>query len=549
MKRFLLPFLIAAAAFLTMSVYAASLTRVRIDQTVQQDSLLYIILHAVDQDDNAITGLTEENIRVDLGGRTLPISVEQENAGGTGYVFCIDVSASLSAEQFGSVQACMRKWVDAMGGSDQAAIVTFGDYVEVAADFTGDQNALHNVINGLQATHQTTSLYSGVMRAVDIAKRGGDSLPLQRVIILMSDGVDESRDAVGFNEMRTAAVDAGVPLYTVGVTTSGNSGELAALGEMSRSTGGKIYTADKDGLAYGFDSLNAYIHAGANVVATIPAELADGGTKGLVVTVAYDGVSAENSRDIRVNTVSTPPTPAPESAEVEDVVEETPASTPKPTPEPEPEPTPEPEPERRGYGSLLLVVFALLLVAAVAAYIVLDRRKAREARNPDTGWESEFHDTPQPASDRVRAGRLSSIDPTITKPSGDDSLGVTVRQNKCEFGEGSTVIIRPGQERVKRLVLTETDSGQRHYFNLQPRISVGRMNDNEIVISNESVSRHHCAILFEGDRMSVMDLGSANGTNVIRDGLYLRVDRDKPQSLFHGDELVLGNTHLEVAVE
>ena len=44
--------------------------------------------------------------------------------------------------------------------------------------------------------------------------------------------------------------------------------------------------------------------------------------------------------------------------------------------------------------------------------------------------------------------------------------------------------------------------------------SIGRHGDNEIILPDSQVSRHHAEIVMQGGRWLIADLGSANGTYV-----------------------------------
>jgi hypothetical protein len=46
------------------------------------------------------------------------------------------------------------------------------------------------------------------------------------------------------------------------------------------------------------------------------------------------------------------------------------------------------------------------------------------------------------------------------------------------------------------------------------RVKLGRADDNDVVLDHESVSRHHAEIRRDGDRITIRDLGSTNGTRV-----------------------------------
>ena len=61
---------------------------------------------------------------------------------------------------------------------------------------------------------------------------------------------------------------------------------------------------------------------------------------------------------------------------------------------------------------------------------------------------------------------------------------------------------------LQNLVLKEYDLSD------GAKLSIGRYSENDIVLKNMSVSRHHAIIHREQRRTWVSDLGSANGTTV-----------------------------------
>jgi hypothetical protein len=83
------------------------------------------------------------------------------------------------------------------------------------------------------------------------------------------------------------------------------------------------------------------------------------------------------------------------------------------------------------------------------------------------------------------------------------------------------------------LVIVEgIDAGQR--FPLRPSNRLGRSSDNEIVLQDKQVSRHHAVLTFSGAGYVVTDLGSANGTWV--NGVRIV----QPTQLRSGDVITLG---------
>lgn len=74
----------------------------------------------------------------------------------------------------------------------------------------------------------------------------------------------------------------------------------------------------------------------------------------------------------------------------------------------------------------------------------------------------------------------------------------------------------------------------------QDRINVGRDPDNELVLEDEAVSRHHCLIERQGPHILVKDRGTPNGTFVNNEFL------SEPRELREGDRVYVGPFLLEL---
>ena len=89
-------------------------------------------------------------------------------------------------------------------------------------------------------------------------------------------------------------------------------------------------------------------------------------------------------------------------------------------------------------------------------------------------------------------------------------------------GSGAGSIVLPSGE---RFTLTESI------------ITIGRHPDSNLVLADPNVSRNHAEIRPQGDKYSLVDLGSTNGSRV--NGV-----RVSSQVLNDGDELMFGNTRM-----
>ena len=67
--------------------------------------------------------------------------------------------------------------------------------------------------------------------------------------------------------------------------------------------------------------------------------------------------------------------------------------------------------------------------------------------------------------------------------------------------------------------------------------TIGRAQDNDIVINNLALSRRHAQVEFKGGRFEVVDLQSQNG-------VYVNQERVERAQLRHGDELQIGKFRL-----
>lgn len=101
---------------------------------------------------------------------------------------------------------------------------------------------------------------------------------------------------------------------------------------------------------------------------------------------------------------------------------------------------------------------------------------------------------------------------------------------------GSLAIEAVVDERAQALALQRPDGAR---VALSDGLTIGRADDNGVVVRDPRVSRRHASIVADGTGWSVEDLGSSNGTFV--DGAQIRRAR-----LDRGQILTVGDTSLRV---
>jgi hypothetical protein len=101
---------------------------------------------------------------------------------------------------------------------------------------------------------------------------------------------------------------------------------------------------------------------------------------------------------------------------------------------------------------------------------------------------------------------------------------------------GSLAIEAVVDERAQALALERPDGTR---VSLSEGLTIGRADDNALVVRDARASRHHAKIVADGSGWSVEDNGSSNGTYV--DGAEVRRSR-----LDRGQTLTIGDTPLKV---
>lgn len=95
---------------------------------------------------------------------------------------------------------------------------------------------------------------------------------------------------------------------------------------------------------------------------------------------------------------------------------------------------------------------------------------------------------------------------------------------------------------VQLKVLVGSSSGQKIKV-VGSKFFVGRSEDCQLRPKSDLISRHHCALVIEGDYLAVRDFGSKNGT-------YVNGERVAgEQELQNGDQLTIGPLEFELLVE
>ncbi len=163
--------------------------------------------------------------------------------------------------------------------------------------------------------------------------------------------------------------------------------------------------------------------------------------------------------------------------------------------------------------------------------------KLIEAVAPDAHREDAAHTTPVApiaADDTLRQGQASfGGDSTVVELSDDTSLLVS---SEARLSYADVV-----KKTIAQLSITGGDSAPKTFPLSEAEHHIGRLYDNDILLSDLGVSGHHARIYRGPEGYNIEDLKSRNGT-------WLNGTRIYHSQLAHGDRLRIGATDLRYEV-
>ena len=268
-----------------------------------------VYLDILDEDEEQVQGLSlnELGLTVNLGQNLCRIRdfdpfVQADE--GVAYVFLVDVSKSLTEDEFRQMKKAMGIWIEAMTDKDRAAVVTFGESVRVAQDYTGDRTVLQKAIDLLYPKDQKTQLHRGLAKAIELGRRNDPQLPTRRVIITLSDGREDYTGGMVKDEVLAMLAEDRIPIYALGFYRRPLSAEkqkyLDVLGEFARRSGGDYWQMDSTPIAEAYSGIRRRILQSYVASITCQGQVMDGSLSHLRFNLTKDGKALSDGIDIRL---------------------------------------------------------------------------------------------------------------------------------------------------------------------------------------------------------------------------------------------------------
>lgn len=389
---------VVTGILLLQTTVFADVDTLGISQIIQKGNDVYLYVNTLDSAGNpAVDGVSTEQFSVSINkGASIPVqdaAVYQTLNEGISYIFCIDVSGSVTAAEMEEIRSSISAFVNGMGPNDYAKIVTIGSEITAACDSTQDRNALNAAIQGVANNAKFTYLYEGISYALNGQRKSVDTMPKRAALVLFTDGMDDSDGASGETQVLADIAETRIPIYVVGLKGNDSKANLNSVGNIARQSGGSVFSYSDMSITEAVQAIGSRMQNSCQL--HVVPESSYFGEKDLEWKVQYvsGGYSVTSSTYIY-------------SLGMEDVVVATPTveatATPSPKPTVAPLPSPTPIPEKTALkivtefleeNLIICVASGLVLIALIIIVISLiqrsrRRRAAFESEEIDYGGDS-----------------------------------------------------------------------------------------------------------------------------------------------------------------
>jgi VWFA-related protein len=572
----------------TLSVGAQGAVNVSVDNLdVSQFPQAKVMTTVRDANGVPIPGLGADRFELVEDGRasfppsTVDIQVNPDAV--ISVVMVIDISGSMKGKPIEEAMRAASALLDQLSLQDRAAIIAFADKVQdldpteleegKEVGFTTDKNAIRNVVNFLNTKiGWDTPLYDAIYKGVKMVSTEPAG---KRAVIVMTDGRDERDNAQGVPVKDTGSLSTpddpineanrhNIPIFSIGLVGLGGKIDTKYLQRLAERTGGLYQQAPKpEELTPLFE--NVVNQLKTQYVLSYESRLSkDDNYHSLMVRVTLpQGQDFDEIKFQIVPSESAPPEPAAvEPTLTSNQQGEEIASLPTSGEASLPVVQPTPEPEASGIQGIidtikdtieerpmLAVVVGggvlLLIILLIALLVVLLRgRRGEEEEYASVEFDEPYSPSPPPAwtPGPTDAGTpvmgTPSEDKTEFAPGGWSEPAAAAPPYAAAPADpeipaaGSTRIIERAPKHLAMLV----DKGQPdRKHDLKATTNIGRAPDNQLVLDEPTVSRHHAWIKAEGEEFLVFDIGSANGTFVNDEQI------EEPRRLENGDVVRFGD--------
>ena len=284
MKKFLFIY-IALFVLAIFQISVQAISEAEITSTVVNNTQISAYINAETSDCTAILGTTPCEI----------ISYSQAENLPSDTLILVDTSGSIPKDVQDKISEFLSELIDGKIENERYAIASFGTDITYLCDYTSDRYELSKAAEKLEYSEKYTYVYSTID---NVLKNISGSVFTK--IIVISDGVENSKDGITYDEILSTVSDTSCPIYTIGIENN-NQENLKRFYSFSRNSAAESITLTSDTDVSEVCGIVNECRNYTCVTIDIPEELADGSIKYLKI----NGKNFECGIDIRMPVIET----------------------------------------------------------------------------------------------------------------------------------------------------------------------------------------------------------------------------------------------------
>lgn len=433
---------------------------------------------------------------------TVKSSVPWDSADGISLVVAMDVSASIGSENFSTLKRQLNSMLSKLPSRSQVALLAIGSDVRTVRPF-GPISALVGGagLDTLSPDSPETALYEAVLVAQDLAAKAGPGLPLRRAVLVLTDGIDDSRRGYGREEALLKISKGDAPVFAMalasGQVPATQRDAIKSLAQIARASGGAFVQSTASGSGEGLNTLMTQALQAQQVILDCSACPHDGTVRALQIGLQQRDGTLSDSRDVRLLAVQPPVAAASAASNPAEITILSAASVDKSG--------------GSASGNLWIWLIAGGLAICAIGYAILKKNRVETVLPPPDP-------TPYP--------------PPRPDPISDIIL-ITPATNK--------VVDKPNHGRA--LTLDVSGKG-RVKIQVDDDFVLGRSNTAGLSIERDGeASNRHAALYLQKGVLMVRDLGSSNGTFLNGTSIV------RPEPVQDHDLILIGRTEVRVYLD
>lgn len=489
-KFFLVSTIVLTAFILNIAVYADKLTSiVKVSIT---NTKISTYINTETSDCTTMLGTTPCEI----------ISYSQAENLPSDTLILVDTSGSIPKDVQDKISEFLSELIDGKIENERYAIASFGTDITYLCDYTSDRYELSKVAEKLEYSEKYTCIYS----TIDSVLKNISNSVFTKIIVI-SDGIENNRDGITYDEILRTVSETNCPIYTIGIENN-NQENLKKFYSFARNSAAESFTLTSDTDVSEVCGIVNECRNYTCVTIDIPTELADGSIKYLKI----NGENFECGIDIRM--------PVIEASNLESSVSETISET---TPVQEENVVP-----HKNINLIIGIAVAAIIISAII--VIIFRSIEKKGTQPEKT---------EPISDQ------SDIATIIIKPDDGNTIlddctikltDINAPEHSFRSALGNGIII--GRNPKECMIVIDYDRyiSRKHcrIFKQNGNFFVENFSPNKIIINEQTVL----------DNMNnSMQETPSTGTRIL-----LPNENSTAKEIFSGDIIRIGHTSLRFEI-